>query len=193
MSLSAQPAPTAFPGPDGRRIARISILVAATLRVGSQALAVRIRNMSFDGALIEGAVMPLPDARVRLVRGDLCVSGVVAWVDGNRCGVRLDDRIAVDDWISGKATMHQAMVDGMIDQARRAIAAAPSSPEVIEPSSAIGRPEVAVAEIDLIVAALASLGDRLTDDPNVVAKHLMQLQVLDDVQQRLATLKQGLA
>ncbi len=199
MSISAQPVPNAFPGHEGRRTARVSILVAATLRVGSQALAVRIRNMSFDGALIEGAVLPLPDTRVELLRGDLRASGVVAWVDGNRCGVRLDHRIVVDSWISGKATTHQALVDRRIDEARRAMAAAPTEPGVVEPGvvepvSRIGPPDVAVAaEIDLIIAALASLGERLTDDPEVVARHGVQLQALDEAQQRLVAVKRRLA
>lgn len=142
-------------------------------------------------------MLPLVHTPVELVRGELRVSGKVAWVDGNRCGVALDEPIAVDCWISGKPSLHQSLVDGMVTKARRAIASAPpaaADPSAPEPPSGIGQLNVATTtEIDSIITALAGLGERLADDPDVVATHLVQLQALDEAQQRLAALKRRLA
>lgn len=187
--------PPHFAGPEDRRIARTSILVAAMLRFGTQGLAVRIRNMSPTGALIEGTMLPKPNCRIELVRGALRVSGRVAWVDGHRCGVAFDELVEVESWIAGKAVAHQTAVDARIANARHSIGAA-TGPGAAgeEPPPGIDRPGVATADaIDAIIACLARLGDRLADDPLVVASHLVELQALDDAQQRLAALKRGLA
>lgn len=106
--------PSHFAGPEDRRIARTSILVAAMLRFGTQVLAVRIRNMSPTGALIEGTMLPKPNSRIELVRGLLRASGRVAWVDGHRCGVTLDELVEVESWIAGKGTAHQTALDARI-------------------------------------------------------------------------------
>lgn len=170
------------------------MLVAATLRVGSQAIAVRIRNMSVTGALIEGPVLPLPGTKVELVRAALQATGRIAWVDGNRCGVALDARVSVGNWLSGKFTAHQAEIYAMVEQARRDIkAAAGTVPQLPDPESGIGRNHATAAEIDTIIASLGVLEDALTNDPAVVAAHLVELQVLDEAQQRLAALKRRLA
>ncbi len=184
-----------FPGPEARQINRTSMLVAAVLRTGTQALAIRIRNMSATGALIEGAALPLPGSRVELVRGTLRAGGQVAWADGRRCGVALDDPVAVDRWISKKVPAHQMLVDALVDAARNAPAPVPmEGAAIVEPASGMCRPDAAAgSEVDSIIASLAALGDRLTDNPAIVAVHLVELQAIDEAQQRLAALKRRLA
>ncbi len=194
MLSLAQIPPTESAGPEGRRDSRTSMLVAATLRAGSQALAVRIRNMSVTGALIEGPVLPLPDTRVELVRAELHATGRIAWVDNGRCGVALDARVSVGTWLSGKFPAHQAQVDALVEEARRDLDTSPDKVVPLpDPASGLGRNDPATDEIDKIIATLATLEDALTADPAVVAAHMVELQALDEAQQRLVALKRRLA
>ena len=194
LSLARQ-SPIPFPGPDGRRLARKSMFVAAVLQAGAQSLGVKIRNMSPTGVLLEGAVLPPPGSRIELLRGPLRATGCIAWAEGGRCGVALEGRIEVDCWLSGKAPSHQALVDAMVEEVKRDLdALAEVEAPLIEPESGAGRGDVAAAvELDQIIGSLAALGDRLTDDPLVVAGHMMALQAIDEAQQRLAALKLRLA
>ena len=194
LSLARQ-SPIPFPGPDGRCLARKSMFVAAVLQAGEQSLGVKIRNLSPTGALLEGAVMPPPDSRIALVRGPLHATGRVAWAEGGRCGIAFDGHVEVDSWLSGKAPSHQALVDAMIEEVKRDLdALADIETALIEPESGIGRGGIAeAAELDQIIASLAALGERLTDDPLVVAGHMVELQAIDEAQQRLAALKRRLA
>jgi hypothetical protein len=66
---------------------RSKVLLAATLRLADRTLAVRLRDLSADGALVEGAGDLAVDGLVTFCRNDLAVPGVVAWSDGKLAGI----------------------------------------------------------------------------------------------------------
>ena len=72
---------------DLRADRRTNLYLAANLRWPGGATAVRVRNLSARGALIEAAVLPLAGTSVELIRGELKVGGAVAWLSGNKAGL----------------------------------------------------------------------------------------------------------
>ena len=115
---------------EAQRAPRKNLFLAATIDGGGGPMAVRVRNLSESGAMLEGAALPQPQTRISMRRGELQVDATVMWVEGERCGIRFDQGIAVDDWVAGKRTnpRHQARVD-MMQAAIRANQAA-AAPQV---------------------------------------------------------------
>ena len=70
-----------------RRSQRSSVLLAATLETTSGAIPVKLRNLSADGALVEGKNLPIEGTEVLFRRNELAETGDVVWVDGKHAGV----------------------------------------------------------------------------------------------------------
>lgn len=74
-----------------RRERRSNVLLTASLELSGKALEVKLRNLSADGALVEGDSLPVEGAEVRFRRHELVVNGRVVWVRGNRAGLSFND------------------------------------------------------------------------------------------------------
>ena len=56
-------------------------------------VAVRLRNLSSNGALIQGDELPLKGEEILFRRNDLSVRGRVAWVHDGHAGLSFDDKL----------------------------------------------------------------------------------------------------
>jgi hypothetical protein len=80
-----------------RRSSRSPMLLSARIDVGNADVAVILRNLSSEGALIEGPELP-PEGSVTVFRrNELCVSGRIVWVQGRFAGVAFDRRLDRDE------------------------------------------------------------------------------------------------
>ena len=76
-----------------RRTRRSNVLMTATLELSGGVLAVKLRNLSVDGALIEGDALPIEGAAVVFKRNELAIPGRIAWVKGTRAGVTFTEKL----------------------------------------------------------------------------------------------------
>lgn len=70
-----------------RRARRSPVLLAASIEVGGAAVTVKLRNLSEEGALIEGDHLPPEDSTTFFSRNELRIKSRVAWVAGRFAGV----------------------------------------------------------------------------------------------------------
>lgn len=73
-----------------RKARRANVLMAASVESDAGTASVKLRNLSREGALVEGADLPSAGAAVLFRKGDLARRGVVAWIEGKRAGVHFD-------------------------------------------------------------------------------------------------------
>lgn len=69
---------------------RSPVLLAASVEVGGATQAVKLRNLSKDGALIEGDALPVEGSSTLFCRNDLSVRARVAWVQGRFAGLAFE-------------------------------------------------------------------------------------------------------
>ncbi|HET7816301.1 MAG TPA: PilZ domain-containing protein [Sphingomicrobium sp.] len=70
-----------------RRSRRSNVLLAASIEVSGAVVPVKLRNLSTEGALIEGDGLPVEGSEVMFRRNEISVSSRVAWVHGKQAGV----------------------------------------------------------------------------------------------------------
>ena len=70
-----------------RRSRRSPVYLAATLEVAGVPQAVKLRNLSEEGALIEGERLPLEGTTTFFERNELRLKGRVVWVEGRYAGI----------------------------------------------------------------------------------------------------------
>ena len=70
-----------------RRSNRSPVLLSAKIDVGGTEVAVILRNLSSEGALIEGAKLPVVGSVTPFRRNDLSVTGRIVWVEGRFAGL----------------------------------------------------------------------------------------------------------
>jgi hypothetical protein len=70
-----------------RRNRRSNVLLSATLELSGSELCVKLRNLSAEGALVEGERLPIEGSELLFRKGDLCVAGRIVWTEGKRAGV----------------------------------------------------------------------------------------------------------
>lgn len=162
---------------------RTSMFVLATMAAASLTGPVKVRNMSPDGALIEGATLPGVGDHLSLQRGELKATGQIVWQDGGKAGVRFDHHVQVADWLPAGAARQQLVEQTVYELKNASVAptlTAPAAARAPLPSSAIER-------VDLLEAAdaLDTLADALAGDNEVVLNHSTTLQVLDVAAQLL--------
>ncbi|WP_162789272.1 PilZ domain-containing protein [Sphingomonas ginsengisoli (ex An et al. 2013)] len=64
--------------------------MSAALELSGTSLGVKLRNLSAEGALVEGDKLPVEGAKVVFKRQDLSVAARVIWVRGGRAGLSFD-------------------------------------------------------------------------------------------------------
>ena len=70
-----------------RRGRRSPVLLAASVEVGGVVTSVKLRNLSEEGALVEGDQLPLEGSTTFFERNELRVKSRVAWVHGSFAGL----------------------------------------------------------------------------------------------------------
>ncbi len=70
-----------------RRSRRSNVLMSATIERSGVSVAVKLRNLSSEGALIEGDKLPIEGTEVLFRKAELELPGRIAWVEGKRAGV----------------------------------------------------------------------------------------------------------
>ena len=70
-----------------RRSRRATLWMAASVERGGNAVPVTLRNLSADGALVDGDHGLSPGVEIVFRKNDLAVAARVAWVDGGRAGL----------------------------------------------------------------------------------------------------------
>jgi hypothetical protein len=186
-------------GAELRASRRTNLMLAATIEIGGRSAAVRIRNLSDTGALLDGGGLPAEGTAIVVRRGDLEIASVVAWSSGDRCGVRFEQPIPVNDWTGGKprplectGLRDQRRVDAIQAEFRAATAPTPSAASLVSPqtdSAPIEQLDSRLAdELAYVQRLLESLGDELITEPVVVRNHARALQSIDIAGQILAHL-----
>lgn len=167
------------------RAPRTNLLLAAMIEAGTLKSAVRIRNLSESGALLEGGAFPHAGEKLTLRRTDLEIGATVVWRTASRCGVKFDGRISVGEWVSGTvggaaSTRSQARVDNIQAAVRTGllpahIARPASSPEELA-NSLDGRIAEELAHVRRL---LEKMGEEMSSEPIMVQRHSRALQGFD--------------
>lgn len=76
-----------------RRQRRSNVLMAAALELSGTSVAVKLRNLSADGALVEGEHLPVEGAEVIFRRNELAMPAKVVWVRAGRAGISFKDEL----------------------------------------------------------------------------------------------------
>lgn len=79
-----------------RKTRRSNVLMSASLELSGSSLPVKLRNLSAEGALVEGDKLPVEGASLLFRKGDLSMPGHVAWVKGKQAGVRFAQELNPD-------------------------------------------------------------------------------------------------
>ena len=80
-----------------RQSRRSNVLLAATIEVSGSALPVKLRNLSTEGALIDGDDLPIEGSEVLFRRNEIKVKSRVAWVSGKQAGIAFHRPIPQED------------------------------------------------------------------------------------------------
>ena len=83
--------------PHNRRSRRSPVFLAATIEVAGVPQPVKLRNLSEEGALIEGDRLPPEGSTTCFERKDLHVTSRVIWVQGRYAGVAFDHQLKPED------------------------------------------------------------------------------------------------
>lgn len=67
--------------------------MAASIEASGHKMAVKLRNLSSDGALVEGDDLPAIDSTVIFRKKELTLAGRVAWVTDGRAGIAFDAKL----------------------------------------------------------------------------------------------------
>ena len=76
-----------------RKSRRSNVLMSASLELSGTSLAVKLRNLSAEGALVEGDKLPVEAAAILFRKGDLSMPGTVAWVNGRQAGISFAQKL----------------------------------------------------------------------------------------------------
>ena len=82
-----------------RKSGRSPVLLSAKLDVDGAQVAVILRNLSAEGALIEGGPLPSEGTTTRFTRNELSVQGRIVWVEGRYAGVAFDRRLEREEML----------------------------------------------------------------------------------------------
>ena len=67
--------------------------MTATLDYSGRAVKVTLRNLSSDGAQVEGAQLPVEGTDLLFRKGDLAVAGSIIWTQGKQAGIRFEQAL----------------------------------------------------------------------------------------------------
>ena len=173
---------------DARMATRTSLYLAASLYCDGASFPVKIRNISPSGALLESSTGLALGTLVQLVRGSLIVHGLVAWIDGDRCGLKFSGSIDVQQWRMTPTNGEQQRVDEIVRLVKAGAVPLRVSALSCDPQTALDDSGLSA---DLVRASelLGKLGDRLAKDAIVVAQYSIELQNLDIAMQVVAAVE----
>ena len=80
-----------------RRTRRSNVLMTAAIELSGASWPVKLRNLSSEGALVEGDKLPVEGAEVVFRKAELSVPGRVAWVKGKRAGIGFIEHLRPED------------------------------------------------------------------------------------------------
>ena len=72
------------------------MLLSASIELSGVSLPVKLRNLSSEGALIEGDKLPVEGAEVVFRKAELALEGRIAWVEGKRAGLAFSEKLDAD-------------------------------------------------------------------------------------------------
>ena len=67
--------------------------MTATLELSGRAIDVKLRNLSTDGAQVEGNQLPVEGTDLMFRKGELAVAGQVIWTKGKQAGIRFERQL----------------------------------------------------------------------------------------------------
>ena len=70
-----------------RKTGRSNVLFTASLELSGASVPVRMRNLSSNGALVEGENLPIEGSELLFRKGDLAVNGRVVWSSERHAGI----------------------------------------------------------------------------------------------------------
>jgi hypothetical protein len=76
-----------------RKNRRSNVLMSASLELSGTSVPVKLRNLSAEGALVEGEKLPVEGSSVLFRKGDLSMPGRVAWVNEKQAGVNFAQKL----------------------------------------------------------------------------------------------------
>lgn len=76
-----------------RRSRRSHMLMTATLDYSGRAVKVTLRNLSPDGAQVEGTQLPVEGTDLLFRKGDLAAAGSIIWTKGTQAGIRFEEKL----------------------------------------------------------------------------------------------------
>ena len=79
-----------------RRFRRSNVLLSASIELSGVSLPVKLRNLSSEGALIEGDKVPVEGAEVVFRKAELTLEARIAWVEGKRAGLAFSEKLDAD-------------------------------------------------------------------------------------------------
>ena len=80
-----------------RRSNRSPVLLSAKVELDGAEVPVILRNLSSNGALIEGAQLPREGTTTKFHRNELTVEGRIVWVEGRYAGVAFDRQLEPEE------------------------------------------------------------------------------------------------
>lgn len=80
-----------------RRSRRSQVYLTATLEGIGTTVPVKLRNLSAEGALVEGKELPIEGSQVTFHRNELDVKGRVVWTAGNHAGIAFDTQLKAEE------------------------------------------------------------------------------------------------
>ena len=80
-----------------RRSKRSNVLMAASVECGGPPVAVKLRNLSSEGALVEGKSLPDVGTVVLFRKNELALPGRVVWTEGAKAGIAFDSELPKED------------------------------------------------------------------------------------------------
>jgi hypothetical protein len=163
------------------------------LRAGGEQAAVKIRNMSANGAMIETPVAPAIGREVVLLRGALAVAGTVIWNSEGRCGLRFTSDVAPKEWLAAPA-VQQRRVDEVVALVKAdAVTRSNELPALTEARGKARTTQQLVEDLDHLGRLLGDLEDNLSSCHHNLANHGVRLQSLDIAMQMLRAIASQLA
>jgi hypothetical protein len=161
-------------------------MLAASIKAEGLEAAVRIRNLSETGAMIEGAALPLPGTRLILRRLDVEIGARVIWHSAGRCGIQFEGAIAVEEWVGGTRAPSAPDLQGQarVDAIQAAIRSGTELPAERAPQGQIAHGPADLNarlanELAYVRRLLDSIGEELIRDPIMVQRHGQALQSFD--------------
>jgi len=76
-----------------RRSRRSNLLMQATLETAGRAQCVTLRNLSSDGARVEGDQLPIEGVDLLFRKGELAVAGRIIWSRGRQAGIQFERKL----------------------------------------------------------------------------------------------------